>query len=223
MIASAILILLTVSALYAQTDQKAKAILNNVSKKYRSFDAIKTEFRFILDNPQKNVKNFTQTGTIIVKPNQNKFHIDLYEGLGKQKKVGQEIVSDGKTQWTYTRVDNEIQVNNEENTTATINPAQIFTIYEKGYKYLYEGPAKVAGNTYEVIQLTPEDSQKSIFKIRLQINKAKSLIYSATLFDKGGNKYTYIIDSDATNYKGSDAIFTLNPKNFPGAEVVDLR
>lgn len=206
-----------------QNDPKAKTLLNALSKKYRSFNAIKTNFRFILDNPQQGVKNFTQTGMIIVKPSQNKFHITLYEPSMKQKTIGQEIVGDGKTQWTYTKRDNEIQINNADNSSGTLNPAQVFTMYEKGYKYTYEGQVKVVGNTYEVVQLTPEDSKKSIFKIRLQIDKAKSLINTATLFDKSGNKYTYILDSPATNFTGSDAIFALNPKNFPGADVVDLR
>ncbi|MVN22011.1 LolA family protein [Mucilaginibacter arboris] len=212
-----------VSTLKAQTDPKAKAILDGVSKKYRSFSAIKSDFTYVLDNPQENIKSYKQSGTIIANPKSNKFRVTIYDGSGSQKTISQEIISDGKTQWTYSRKDNEVQVNDADNNPQSLNPAQIFTIYEKGYKYLFTGEVKQQGIIYQQIDLTPMDSKKPFFKIKLQVNKAKSLIYSAAIFDKNGNKYTYILSSAATDYKGPDAIFGFNKKNYPGVEVVDLR
>ena len=56
---------------YAQTDAKAKAILAEVSKKYKSYNVVKTDFSFTLDNPKAKVKE-TQQGTLYVKANSAK-------------------------------------------------------------------------------------------------------------------------------------------------------
>lgn len=211
-----------IPALKAQTDPKAKTILDGVSKKYKSFSAIKSDFTYVLDNPQENLKSYKQSGIIIASPKTNKFRLTLYEGSGNQKTISQEIISDGKTQWTYLKKDNEIQINDAENNPQSLNPAQVFTIYEKGYKYLFSGEVKQQGIVYQQIELTPTDSKKPFFKIRLLINKVKALIYSAAVYDKNGSRYTYIL-GPATDYKGTDTIFGLNKKNYPGVEVVDLR
>lgn len=212
-----------VSVSKAQTDAKAKAILDGVSKKYKSFSAIKSDFSYVLDNPKENIKSYKQSGTIIANPKTNKFRVTIYDGSGSAKTISQEIISDGKTQWTYLKKDNEIQINDADNNPQSLNPAQVFTIYEKGYKYLFTGEVKQQGVIYQQIDLTPVDSKKPFFKIKLQINKAKTLIYSAAIYDKNGSRYTYILNSSATDYKGTDAIFGFNQKNYPGVEVVDFR
>jgi len=212
-----------VSVSKAQTDPKAKAVLSAVSKKYKSFSAIKSDFSYVLDNPQENIKSYKQSGTIIADPKANKFRVSIYEVLGGKRSISQEIISDGKTQWTYLKKDNEIQINDVDNSAQSLNPAQVFTIYEKGYKYLFTGEVKQQGVIYQQIELTPVDGKKQFFKIKLLIDKAKAVIYSASLFDKNGSRYTYILNTAATDYKGSDAIFGFNKKNYPGVEVVDLR
>ncbi len=218
-----LIIFTSTTALKAQTDVKAKVILDGVSKKYKAFSAIKSDFSYVLDNPQENVKSYKQSGTIIANPKTNKFRVTVYDGSGSTKTIDQEIISDGKTQWTYLKKDNEIQINDADSNPQSLNPAQVFTIYEKGYKYLFTGEVKQQGVIYQQIDLTPVDSKKPFFKIKLLVNKAKSLIYSAAVFDKNGSKYTYILNSAATDYKGADTVFGFNKKNYPGVEVVDLR
>ncbi len=219
-----ILLFLTgISVSKAQNDPKAKAILDGVSKKYKSFSAIKSDFSYVLDNPQENIKSYKQSGMILASPKTNKFHLTIYSGAGASKSVVQEIISDGKTQWTYEKNNNEVQINDADNSSQSLNPAQVFTIYEKGYKYLFTGEVKQQGQVYQQIDLTPVDSKKPFFKVRLLISKTQTRIYSATIYNKNGSRYTYILSSPATNYTGSDAVFGFNKKNYPGAEVVDLR
>jgi DNA integrity scanning protein DisA with diadenylate cyclase activity len=82
---------------------------------------------------------------------------------------------------------------------ALSNPSQIFTMYEKGYKYLYTGEQKIAGKVYQAIDLTPKTKSNSFFKVRLLIDKVKKQIYSALVFDKNGNKYNYVVKSFTPN------------------------
>ncbi|MDP9079428.1 MAG: outer membrane lipoprotein carrier protein LolA [Bacteroidota bacterium] len=208
---------------FAQKDVAAKDILNKVSAKYKMYDVVKTDFVFTLDNQQAGVKE-SQTGTLVAKSKLNKFKVSLYGKDAATKNIAeQEIISDGKTQWTYLKKDNEVQVGNVDNSGGGLNPAKIFTIYEHGYKYIYTGEKKIGGVIYQEIDLTPEDDKTSFFKVRLEIDKAKKQIYSALIFDKNGNKYTYTLKTFVPNVAVADNTFTFDAKAHKGVEVVDLR
>ena len=206
---------------FAQKDAQAKAILAPVSQKYRTYNAIKSDFTFTLDNAQAGMK-IIQNGTLITEPKTNKYKITLYS-QGSTTQIEQEIISDGKTQWVYNREDKEVQVSNANHSSNDFNPAQLFTIYEHGYKYLYTGEQKIAGKVYQNIELTPEDDKKAIFKVKLTIDKVKKQLYSALLFDKNGNRYTYTVRTFTPNVPAPDATFAWDAKGHPGVEVVDLR
>ncbi|HVW16277.1 MAG TPA: outer membrane lipoprotein carrier protein LolA [Mucilaginibacter sp.] len=206
---------------FAQKDAQARKIMNAVGLKYKAYNLIKAEFTFKLDDPQANIRN-TQTGTLIARPKENKFKVIIYDPANKSSET-QEIISDGKSQWTYVKKDNEVELNDIDKSEGNINPAQIFTFYEHGYKYIYNGDYNIGGRVCQEIDLTPEDAKKPFFKIRLEIDKVKKLIYSATIFDKNGSRYTYTIDSFTPNVKLPETIFTYDKKDHPGVEVVDLR
>ncbi|RYY36492.1 MAG: outer membrane lipoprotein carrier protein LolA [Sphingobacteriaceae bacterium] len=213
---------ITINA-FGQKDKDAKVILGELSKKYRSYSSIKTDFTFTLDNKQAGIAN-TQTGTLISKTKGNKFRVSLYDPLGKAKsKIDQEIIGDGKTQWTYMVDEKEVQVNDAGSGDDSFNPAQIFTIYEKGYKYVFTGTQKQGGRVYQVIDLTPEAEKAQFFKIRLMIDKAKKQIYNVVVFDRNGSRYTYTLKTVTPNVPVADAYFTFDAKKYPGVEVVDLR
>jgi outer membrane lipoprotein-sorting protein len=208
---------------YAQKDADAKAILSELSKKYKSYNSIKTDFSVTVDNKQAAVVNM-QSGTLISKTKTGKFRISLYDAINSKKSViDQEIINDGKTQWTYLVGDKEVQVNDAGAGDDAFNPAQIFTIYEKGYKYLYTGTQKLNGKLYQVIDLTPEAEKAQYFKIRLMIDKVKKQIYNVLVFDRNGSKYNYTLKTVTPNVPVADALFSFDPKKYPGVEVVDLR
>ena len=212
---------LTLNYAYAQKDADAKKILNQVSKKFRAYDVIKTDFSFTYENQQAGTKD-VQSGTMISRSKANKYKVTIYNPEEKQA-IDEEIISDGKSQWTYVKKNKEVELTDVDNSNESLNPAQIFTIYEKGYKYVYNGDAKVDGKLCQVIDLTPEDEKKPFFKIRLSIDKVKKQILSAMIFDKNGSRYNYVIRTFTPNVKVSESTFTFDKKNYPGAELVDLR
>lgn len=200
-------------AAFAQSEVKAKEILAEVSKKYRNYDVIKTEFSYTLENPQAKIKE-TQSGTLFVRSKVNKYKIIL---------KGQELISDGKNQWTYLKADKEVQLSEVDNTSDALNPAKIFTIYEKGFKSVYTNDTKLNGKVLHNIDLTPLDGKRSFFKVRLQIDKLSKQITNAVIFDKNGNKYTYTIKTFTPNVKVPESTFAFDSKLYPGVELVDLR
>jgi outer membrane lipoprotein-sorting protein len=221
-----ILILLflgSISTLFAQKDTEAAEILKKISAKYKSFEVIKSDFYFTIVNQQASIR-VTQTGTLFTKSKTNKFRVTLYGPENAANPIiEQEIISDGKTQWTYLKKNNEVQVTNADNTEEAMNPAKIFTIYEHGYKYIYNGEKKENGIVYQEIDLTPENADKEFFKVRLTIDKLKKQIYSALIFDKNGNKYTITIRNLTGNPPIAENFFTFDVKEHKGVEVVDLK
>jgi outer membrane lipoprotein-sorting protein len=216
------LFILTTTHAFAQKDAQAKVILNQVSQKYRSYPVIKSDFSFTIDNQQAGAKE-TRNGTIITQSKTNKYKVTIYSAGSAKPDVEQEIINDGKSQWTYLKKDKEVQLSDANKSGEGFNPAQIFTIYEHGYKYLYTGDQKIGGKTYQVIDLSPESDKAQFFKIRLQIDKVKKQIYSALIFDRNGNKYTYTLRNFTTSAKVPDATFTFDTKAHPGVEVVNLK
>lgn len=197
---------------YAQSDAKARAILADVSKKFRSYDVVKADFSFNYHNRQSNQRE-TYTGTLFVQSKQNKYKVTLPQ---------QEVISDGKSQWTYLKEDKEVQVSEIDNSADALNPAQIFTLYEKGFKYVLTGESRANGKTYQNIELAPH-ATRSFSKIKLTIDKAAKSISSFAVYDKNGSIYTYTIKSLVPNVKVPATLFTFDKSKYPGVEVVDLR
>ncbi len=193
-------------------EQIAKDILNGVSAKYRSYDIIKTDFTYTLQNTKAKI-NETQTGVLYVRSKANKYKIML---------AGQEITSDGKVSWTYLKDAKEVQISNVDDSPEAINPAQIFTIYEKGFKYSFREERKVGSKIMQIIDLTPTNS-KQFTKVELMVDKVAKQIQEIKLFDRNGNLYTYSVKIFSPNPKITDAFFTFDVKKYPGVDVIDLR
>ncbi|AFD05919.1 LolA family protein [Solitalea canadensis] len=210
---SALAMVVSVAA-FAQSpaEKQAKDILTGVSAKYRSFDAIKTDFSYTLENPSEKI-NETQNGTLYIKQKSNKYKVIL---------GGTELFSDGKLSYTYLKDSKEIQINNLEKNGEGLNPAQIFTIYEKGFKYLLKGEKKEGATTVQLIDLVPVVT-KQFSKIELSVDKKQKQLKQIKIFDKNGNRYTYKVKTFVLNPKVDDAFFAFDKKKYPGVEVVDLR
>jgi outer membrane lipoprotein-sorting protein len=210
---SIILIITLCSSVFAQTDPKAKAILAEVSKKYRSYKTIKSNFTFTVANKQAQV-NESQKGILYVDAAANKYKVSMSD---------KDLISDGKTQWTYLKNDKEVQVSDAASNDDALNPARVFTMYEKGFKYLYTGERKVGSKVYQMIDLSPTDTKKPYFKIRLSIDKVAKQIASVLIFDKNGSNYTYNITAFSAGTAVPESTFVFDAKKYPGVEVVDLR
>ncbi len=188
-------------------DTKASALLEEVSKKAKSFKSIKVDFAFSMENTKARI-NEEKTGTLLVAG-------DKY----KMSAAGQTIICDGKTIWTYIKESNEVQVNALENKDDAMTPSKLLTSYNANYKSKI---IKSTDPTVERVELIP-NTGKNFTKAILGIDKVKKQVKSFTLYDKSGNTFTYKIKTYATDTPVTDADFTFDAKKFPGVEVIDMR
>ena len=82
---------------------------------------------------------------------------------------------------------------------------------------------KEGGQTYNVIELAPEDRSNQIFKVRLMINKKDNTLKSWKMFKNNGNRYTYNITKFNPNPTVDADTFTFDKSKYKGVKVIDLR
>ena len=123
---------------------------------------------------------------------------------------------DGKTQWTYLKKNDEVNVANPtEAELAAINPYNFIYMYKKGYKYTMEKK-----NGSFIVHLTATD-KRSIQEMYITITPKSYIPSQIRMRQQKG--WTTITISGFKQSKLSDGLFRFNSKDFPNAEVIDLR
>ena len=123
----------------------------------------------------------------------------------------------GKTQWTLMRKTNEVNITTPtEAQRMRMNPYAFITMYKQGYKM---GMTKKGGNY--VIHLTATSRQRSVSEMYLTVN-SRTYQPSMVKMREGSTWSTITI----FNFKAKNlptSMFTFRAKDFPKAEVIDLR
>jgi len=135
-----------------------------------------------------------------------------------------EVFCDGTTSWSYLTEAKECNINSVgDDNEGSLNPANIFTIYEKGFNYAFVGEENLAGKEVQVLDLFPTDKTKEFVKVRMYIDKAKSQIAKAQTFNKDGNTYTLVLKTMKTNIDLKDDYFKFDKSKYPGVSMNDMR
>ena len=196
---------------YTQTNQKAKLILDKVSETTKSYKSITANFEFIMENAEVELKE-TNLGALIIQAEKYKLSIN-----------GVEIFSDGKTQWTYIKDAEEVNITEAGiSDEGAINPATIFTIYEEGFNYVYLGEfVKGSVKTYK-IDLIPTE-EKNFSRVILEINQNNYQIIGATMFGTDGNTYTINVKNLDTSKQYTASTFIFDSQKYPKVDIIDMR
>lgn len=203
---------LIISNLYAQKDPKATAILDAMSKKYQTMKSFSAAFTYGIEGANAKLTE-SYKGDVTVKG--LKFRL---------KMAGQEVFANGKELYTYVKETNECSImdfNPNDNT--DISPTKIYTIYKKGYKYVFLEEVKEGSQLYQVVELSPEDKNSKITKVQIKVNKQDKSVKSWKVWDKSGKRTVFRMDKFTPNTPAEDAFFTFDKKKYPGVEIVDLR
>lgn len=210
---SAVLSLLSVlSVAQTKSDPAAKAILDAVSAKFKTFTTVEASFSYKVENAAGKALS-SKTGSIKMKG--TKYRVSF---------SGQEIFCNGTTVWNYDKAANEVTISNLDASSGMITPQKLFTnFYDKDFLYLLNGEKKVGNKTIQEIEMTPVDKSKPFHKVYVQVDKAAKTIYSTKVLENAGNRYSYTVTTMKTNSPLADNVFTFDKKKYPGVEEVDLR
>jgi outer membrane lipoprotein-sorting protein len=209
---TAALIFTGIAGFAQDKDPKAKAVLDEVSKKIKSYTSFSVEFSSNMKNSGGANENIS--GKAIIKG--NKYIIES----GNQK-----ILCDGKTVWTIMHKEKEVYPNPLEEGDAEdqlLNPTKMFTIWEKDFKYRWIKEEVVAGVTLVEIHLFPMNPAKSKFHtVIVKINKATNELHTVIVKGKDGDVLTYKLLKLTPNVPVNDADFKFDKAKYPGYTVIE--
>lgn len=200
MIKVAVMALFTMHcSLFTATAQTAKSVLDKAAANVSAKEGIRANFKMTGSHGNT-------SGQIAVKG--RKFYATTPMAT---------IWFDGKTQWTYMKNNDEVNISNPtEAQLQAINPYNFINLYKKGYNYTLNK----SGNDY-VVHLTATNANAKIKEMFISINKNNYNPTQVKLLQ--GKKWTIFDITDLKKQAVADSQFRFNSKDFPSAEVIDLR
>ncbi len=200
LLVAAMAVVSSVQSMAQSNTAQARAILDKTSKVIGHKSGVSASFT--LNNPTTG----NVSGTIAVKG--GKFNARTPQAI---------VWFNGKTQWTYTKKNNEVNISTPTQAQQQMmNPYTFINVYKTGYNM---SSAK-AGANYEV-HLVAQNQKRSIQEMYVTVN-SKTYVPSRVKMKHNGRWYTVTI-SNFSAKKQPDSLFTFNSKDYPSAEVIDLR
>lgn len=193
----ALLFVMVCATSFAQT---AKQVLDKTANAVSNPNGISADFR--MSGGMGNI-----SGSIAVK--------------GKKFQATTSIATvwfDGKTMWTYMKKNEEVNITTPNDTQLQkINPYNFINLYKKGYDITMN-----QSSTAYTVHLTAQAQNSNNIK-EMFITVDKKSYHPTQVKMLQGTKWTTF---DINNLKAqtlADNMFTFNSKDFPSAEVIDLR
>ena len=179
--------------------QTAKSVLDKAAANITVKSGVQAEFK--MTGSMGNT-----SGTIAIKG--RKFHATTPQAI---------VWFDGKTQWTYMKNNDEVNISTPtEAQLQAINPYNFINLYKNGYTATLNS----SGKDY-VVHLTAATKDKKIRELFITINKTSYNPTQVKLLQ--GTKWTIFDIKNLKKQNLSDSQFRFNAKDFPQAEVIDLR
>lgn len=189
-------LLAIVAAVYAQETGNARTLLDKTAAKLSGDGGVSAAF-------SASGVNGTASGTIIVKG--DKFRVQTSQAI---------VWFDGETQWVYSKSTDEVNISTPADAQQTVNPYKFITLYKDGYDLA----SSKSGTGYS-IHLTAQGN-KTIREMYVAITSS----YVPTQIKlRTKNGWSTV---DVSNFKSgqySDATFKFSAKDYPSAEIIDLR
>lgn len=194
------LLLLTAICGYSQNATEARKVLDKTAAVIGRKGGASASFKI------SSAKIGSTSGTIAIKG--NKFHARTPQAI---------VWFNGKTQWSYMKSTDEVNVSTPtEAQQMAMNPYKFINMYKQGYTL----SMTKSGQNYNV-HLVAQNKQRTVQEMFILVN-SKTYTPSQVKM-REGQTWTTITISGFQAKNQADATFVFNAKDFPTAEVVDLR
>ena len=185
-------------------DKKAKALLDEVTAKIKSYKNITIDFKYTLNNSRENI-NQDSKGNVILEGNK---YVLNFMGVTK--------IFDGKKSYTIVPEDEEITVSSiNDNDEKAVTPSKMLTFFNSGYKYSWDILQNVKGRKIQYIKLVPTNAKDQRKEILLGVDTQTKHIYNLIEIGKNGTKTTLTVNSFKTNQPLSKNQFTFVASKYP--------
>ncbi|MFC4220095.1 LolA family protein [Flagellimonas marina] len=187
---------------FGQNSDKAKALLDEVYNKVKSYDNIYIDFKSTLENTEANLKQETNGNVTL---DGEKYFLNY---LGAQQ------LFDGKKVYTIVPENEEVTIEDVNEDNDNVSPSKMLTFYKTGHNYRWDILQNVDGRKIQYVKLIPIDSNTEIKSILLGIDTQTKHIYKLIQTGNNGTKTTITVNSFKTNQSLSSTLFTFDEKKY---------
>ncbi len=198
----ALSILFTATFAHAQDAAKAKALLDDVYTKVKSYDNIYVDFKFDLKNAEAGINQETR-GDVTLSGEKYVFNY-----------LGAKQLFDGKKVYTIVPENEEVTIEDQSEDENAMTPSKMLTFYKEGHNYAWDILQDVQGRKIQYVKLTPIDSNTEIKSRLLGIDMGTKHIYKLIETGKNGTKTTITVNSFKTDQDLSKTLFTFDEAKY---------
>lgn len=127
----------------------------------------------------------------------------------------------GQLQWAYVKASEEVNLTEPTPAEiASINPYTLITTYKQNFNVK---ALKAKNSQQRVTELTPKKKGTQIDRVVLTVNASTWTPQSFQIYYSDRTHSTIVLSRLATGQNFPDATFVFNKKQYPKAEVIDLR
>jgi len=209
---SVLIALLSLPVIAQQQQSQAKVVLDRTAEAFRKAGGVKADF--IVKAVTNGLAEGAESGTIQLKG--EKFVLKTSD-----------VVTwfDGKTQWSYVAKNDEVNVSSPtQEELQQINPYTFLYMYQKGFSYKLGTTKTFRGKAVWEVILTAKDKKQELERIILFVTKDTYEPLYILLQQRGQqtrNEITVTTYQTRQNY--ADSVFAFDRKQYPSAEIIDLR
>ena len=203
-----ILLIISILALAFNTKaQYAETTFKAAVDKLKSYNNIEINFDYNMINTEAGIFE-TMEGSGVLQGDAYILHI-----------MGQDIICDGATIWTYNADAEEVMISDVDNADGGGSPLSIINSY---YDNISAKIINDAG-TIKKIEVKSLVADENIEKLIVTLNTNNLEIKDLHVFDKNKNEFVYVITKFVTNQKLPAGFFTFKEADYPDAEIIDMR
>lgn len=188
--------------------QDVEMVFKNAVEKLKSYDNIEIAFDYNMINTEAGIYE-TMEGMGFLKGDAYKLRI-----------MGQDIICDGTTMWTYNADAEEVMISDVDNSDGSGSPLAFIESYYDNItaKFLDESNEDV-----KKIEAKSLLGDENIEKIIVTLNVKSLEIKDIHVFDNDKNEFVYEITRFVTNQRLPEDFFTFKESDYPNAEIIDMR
>ncbi len=209
---SVLIALLSLPVIAQQQQSQAKAVLDRTADAFRKAGGVKADF--VVKAVTNGLAEGAENGTIQLKG-------------GKFVLKTSDVVTwfDGKTQWSYVAKNDEVNVSSPtQEELQQINPYTFLYMYQKGFSYKLGTTKTFRGKAVWEVILTAKDKKQELERVTLFVTKDTYEPLYILLQQRGQQTRNEItVTSYQTRQNYADSVFAFDRKQYPGAEIIDLR
>ena len=209
---SVLIALLSLPVIAQQQQSQAKAVLEKTAEAFKKASGVRADFTLKALNDGR--LEGRENGVIQLKG--EKFMLKTSETT---------TWFDGKTQWSYMVRNDEVNVSTPtQEELQQINPYTFLYMYQKGFSYKLGTVKTFQGKAVWEVVLTANDKKQELESITLYVTKnTYEPLYILLQQRDQQTRNEITVTGYQTRLNYADSIFSFDKKQYPNAEIIDLR